>query len=295
MNKYVLSVLGAGFCWGFMGFFTRNLAQFGIDSSGAVLARCSVAAICFGISIVLKNPKSLKIKLKDFWCFLGSGILALLFFTFCYFQAISITSLSTAAILLYTAPTIVMVLSAILFKEKITRNKLIALVLAFVGCALVSGIANGSGLGISTKGLLYGLGSGLGYALFSIFARFAMNRGYTGLVINFYSCILASIGAAAIWGVKGLWVPMTASLPGFFWVIAAGVFSCFIPYLIYTYGLSGMETGKASVLASLEPVVASIIGVVIYHETMSISSFIGIVLVLSAVVLLNVNTKKKTN
>lgn len=295
MNKYVLSVLGGGFFWGFMGFFTRNLANYGIYSSGAVLARCGIAAIAFGLLIIIRNPKDLKVKPKDFWCFIGSGILALLFFTFCYFQAISIISLSTAAILLYTAPTIVMILSAILFKEKITTNKLIALILAFIGCALVSGITSGTGANISTKGILYGLGSGVGYALYSIFARLAMNRGYKSSTVNFYSCLLAALGAAAIWGVKDTWVPMIASSTALFWALATGLCSCFVPYLLYTYGLSGMETGKASVLASLEPVVASIIGVLIYHETMTFSSFVGVILVLSAVVLLNVNLKKKTN
>ena len=73
-------------------------------------------------------------------------------------------SLSTAAILLYTAPTIVMLLSALFFKEKITPIKLAALVMAFAGCCLVSGLGQGENA-LSLGGLLFGLGSGVGYAL----------------------------------------------------------------------------------------------------------------------------------
>ena len=95
MNKYVAAVLGGGFCWGFMGFFVRHLAQFGIDSNGAVVVRCGIAAVCFGILILCTDPGAFRIRRKDIWCFLGTGLLSLLFFTFCYFHAISMMDLST--------------------------------------------------------------------------------------------------------------------------------------------------------------------------------------------------------
>ena len=139
MNRFVSAVLTAGFCWGFMGFFTRNLAEYGIGSNGAIVVRCGIAALCFGLLILCTNPDGFKVKIKDLWCFVGTGLLSLLFFTFCYFHAINMMSLSAAAILLYTAPTIVMLLSAVFFHEKITGIKAAAVGLAFAGCCLVSG------------------------------------------------------------------------------------------------------------------------------------------------------------
>lgn len=68
--------------------------------------------------------------------------------------------------LLYTAPSIVMILSLVLFHERITVQKLIALVLAFAGCCLVSLV--GGEHKLSTIGILYGFGAGFGYALYSI-------------------------------------------------------------------------------------------------------------------------------
>lgn len=69
--------------------------------------------------------------------------------------------------------------------------------------------------------------------------------------------------------------------------------TCFLPYLLYTRGLEGLENGKASIMASIEPVVATVVGVIIYHETPTLMSAAGVILVLSAIVLLNVKIKAK--
>ncbi len=290
MKKYVISVLAAGCLWGFMGFFTRTLAGIGVDSTGAILLRCAIAAMLFAATILLTDPRQFRVKPKDFWCFFGSGVCSLLFFTYCYFQAITLMSLSTAAILLYTAPSIVMVLSLFLFKEKITVRKLLALVLAFAGCCLVSGIGSGEKT-LTATGLLYGLGSGVGYALYSIFARFALDRGYTSNTVNFYSCLLASIGAGLIWGVSEPVGAMFSAWGNFGLCAAAGLITCYLPYLLYTYGLTGLETGKASILASVEPVVATLVGIFVFHESMTLMSAAGVLCVLFAVVLLNLKQK----
>lgn len=285
MNKHVMAVLAAGCLWGTMGFFTRTLATLGINAEGAILVRCAMAALCFAVLILVTDRSAFRIRLKDFWCFFGSGVCALLFFTWCYFHAINLMSLSAAAILLYTAPTIVMLLSAVFFRERITPIKLAALVLAFAGCALVSGVGGGESL--TLRGVLFGLGSGLGYALYSIFARFALNRGYSSTTVNLYSCLLAAIGAALIFGWRDTFAAASASWGSALFCLLAGAVTCFLPYYFYTYGLTGLETGKASILASVEPVVATLNGILIYHETMSVPAVIGVLLVLSAVVLLN--------
>ena len=285
MNKYVAAVLGGGFFWGFMGFFTRHLAEYGINSNGAIIVRCGVGAVCFGILILCTDRGRFRVRLKDLWCFLGTGLLSLLFFTFCYFHAISMMSLSTAAILLYTAPAIVMLLSAVLFHESFTPVKITALALAFAGCCLVSGIGTDSVL--TPAGFLFGIGSGFGYALYTIFSRYALQRGYSSSTINFYSCLFAAFGAFVIWRPVELFSVMTSSGDAFLWCLATGVLSCFVPYMLYTYGLTGLENGQASILASVEPVVASLVGVFIFHETLTIPAIIGVILVLTAILLLN--------
>ncbi len=235
--------------------------------------------------MLIKDPSGFKVKPKDFWCFFGSGILSFLFFTFCYFTAISMMSLSAAAILLYLAPSIVTVLSAVLFKEKITPLKAFCVLLSFAGCCLVSGI--GGGVTVTFKGLLFGVGAGAGYALYTIFSRFALERGYSSVTINFYSCVLAGIGAVIIWHPMGMFPIAVSSAGNIVFCIMTGIVTCFVPYLLYTYGLTGLENGKASVIASIEPVVASLLGIVYFHEDMTLMMLAGIVMVLTAVVLLN--------
>ena len=108
MQKYTASVITAGCLWGLMGLFTRTLATYGVDSTGAIVLRCGIAALLFAVTLLVRDSKQFRIRLKDIWCFIGTGICSLLFFTYCYFQAITIMDLSTAAVLLYTAPSIVM-------------------------------------------------------------------------------------------------------------------------------------------------------------------------------------------
>ncbi len=288
-KRYTAAVIAAGTLWGFMGFFRRTLDTMGLSASNCIAVRCIVAAILFAITMLIADRKAFKIKLRDAWCFVGCGIVSLLVFGLCYFKAMDYMSLSNAAILLYTAPCFVIIISAVLFKEKITPKKIAAMLMAFAGCCLVSGI--GTGDEISAIGLVLGLCSGLCYALYSIFSRFAINRGYSSFTINFYSCLLAGIGATAVGGTD--FIPLISLTPSnLLFAVATGLVTCFLPYLLYTYGLIGIENGKASIMASIEPVVATLCGVFIYNEGLTVMSTVGILLVLSAIVLLK---EKSTN
>ncbi len=289
-NKYAACVIAAGTLWGFMGFFRRTLDTMGISAISCISIRCVFAAALFGLIILATNRSAFRVRLKDAWIFIGSGIIALLVFGVCYFKAMDYMSLSAAAILLYTAPCFVILFSALLFGEKLTGQKLAAMVLAFAGCCLVSGI--GSGTTITPIGLALGLTSGVCYALYSIFGRFALNRGYSSLTINFYACLLAAIGATIIGGTEYIDI-ITQSPSNLGFAFATGLVTCFLPYLLYTYGLNGLENGKASIMASIEPVVATIVGVAIYSEALTPMSAAGILLVLSAIVLLNIKIGKK--
>ena len=289
--NHTLAILLAGCLWGFMGLFTRNLYALGFDAPGALIVRCGLAAVLFAALLLLKDPKRFRIRLRDLWCFLGVGLCSLLFFTWCYFQCIRLTSLSMAAVLLYTAPSNVMVLSLFLFREKLTSIKIVALLLAFAGCCLVSGIGSGE---VNVPGVLFGLGAGLGYALYSIFARYALLRGYDSGTISFYAMLIATVGAVLIWGGGEPVRLMCSSLPAALWCVATGLFSCFLPYLLYTFGLSGTETGKAAVMASTEPVVATIVGAALFDEALTVKSALGVLLVLAAIAALNLKRKPKS-
>ena len=117
MKKFApILILIAGVLWGSMGLFVRTLNAQGLASMEIVGLRATVTVVALFLFLLLFDRKLFKICWKDLWCFLGTGICSIVFFNFCYFKAITLTSLSVAAILLYTAPAIVMVLSYFLFQ-----------------------------------------------------------------------------------------------------------------------------------------------------------------------------------
>ena len=115
----------------------------------------------------------------------------------------------------------------------------------------------------------------------------------SALVGMIYSCLLAALGAALIWGVDGVFETAVASGGNIALALGTGIVTCYLPYLLYTYGLTGLETGRASIMASVEPVVATLVGALVFHESMSLLSALGVALVLAAVVLLNLRLKPR--
>lgn len=282
-----LAVILAGILWGTMGLFVRYLTAVGFSLMQIAFMRVSITMVVIGLYIAIRDREAFRVKLRDLWCFFGTGILSILFFSYCYFTTITLTSLSIAAILLYTAPIFVMLMSVLFFKEKLTVKKLLALAMAFCGCFLVSG----AGGELSAAGLLFGLGAGFGYALYSIFARFAALRGYKPLTITFYTFLFATAGCLPLTDVVGLTGIITADTSLLPIIILLGVVSCVLPYSLYTWGLVRLETSRASIMASVEPVAATIIGAAVYHETLSVTGLCGIVLVICAILQLTIDKK----
>ncbi|MFI3226178.1 MAG: EamA family transporter [Clostridia bacterium] len=285
MNIHTIAIILAGFFWGTNGFFCRILVEGGLTSNQVVFLRFLGATIFFCVAIFCTDKQQFKIKKQDIWCFLGSGFCSLLFFTACYFQAMNVLSLSAAAILLYTAPIFIAIISRVLFKEKFTFVKLLALALSFTGCILVCGVGN---LSFSAKGILLGLGAGLGYALYSVFCKLAYERGYTNNTVNFYSCGLASIGCQILWNTSDSFLLISHSPFSITIAILCAFLGCFIPYMLYSYGITVVNISKASILASIELVTATVLGVVLYREVMNFYSILGIIMILSAIFILNI-------
>lgn len=296
MNKRIASacIVAAGILWGLIALFVRSLNANGLDSTDIVGLRSFGALILMLVGLLLYDRSLLIIRWRDWWCFAGTGILSLTFFNWCYFKTIVLTSLSVASILLYTAPAIVVVLSAFLFHERLTAKKIVCLVVAFAGCVLVTGVFGGVGAGLSVKGILIGLGAGLGYALYSIFGRYAIERGYSSFTISFYTFLFSVIGTLPLVKVKTIVdkIVETGTVKNLLLIGGLALISTVLPYLLYTLGLMQVENGKASIMASVEPVVATLLGILLFGESLSAPGVLGMVLVLGSVAALNLREKK---
>lgn len=292
IKKYLptVFVLIAGIMWGLIGIFVRNLNKAGYEAMEVVCIRSIAGTILMAVFLLFFNRELFKIKLKDIWCFVGTGVVSLTFFNICYFKTIAISSLAVAAILLYTAPSMVMIMSVIIFKEKLSRRKVLSVILAFIGCVLVTGVLSDSAA-ISKSGIVVGLGAGLGYALYSIFARFAINKGYHSFTITFYTFVFSVVGSIPFLKPSKLISSISTNPSIIFFFLLFGLISTALPYIFYTLGLTGMESGRASIIASIEPVTATLLGIIVFHENLTVMSALGVLVVLGSIIMVNITKK----
>lgn len=294
MNTTRLSYLCialAATCWGLIGLANRNLIAVGFTPLMLVAIRPTVAVAIFFVALLLTDRAALRIHLKDLWCFVGTGVLSLTMFNFCYTTAQTYMSLSAAVVLLYTAPFFVVLISAPLFKERITPLKVVALFLVLAGAVCSSGLIE-SGASFSLIGVLLGIMSGFGYALYSIFGRFALQKGYSSNTVSFYTFLFSAAASLALNATAPL--PAVEATPAAVgWCLFLGIICCLVPYALYTRGLANVENGRASVIASLEVVVASLVSVAVFHEPVSATSVLGVALVIAGIVVMNVRTAQK--
>lgn len=283
-HRATLSVIAAAALWGLISLFVKGLTAAGLDSMQIVAVRCILGAVVMVLVLAVKWPDRLKVHWRDLWYFIGTGIFSLVFFNWCYFTAIRESAVSVAVVLLYTSPIFVTLLSALLFREPLTGRKLAALALTFVGCVLVAGLAGGQA--ISLRVLLIGLGSGLGYGLYSIFGRVAL-RKYDTLTVTTYTFLFSCLGVLPLCRPAELFRLVTADGSTLFMALAIALLCTVAPYLLYTWGLQRMETGRAAILATVEPLVGALLGLFLYREDATPAKLAGMALIFLAVFLLN--------
>ena len=285
----VFSALAAGCFWGSVGVFVRIMTGFGYSPLTILFVRVSIGfAILFVVLIVTGKRDLLYVRLKDLWCFIGTGVSSAILLNLFFSLSTLMNSLSLAAILLSTAPIFVVMLSAPIFGERVTSVKIQALVICFAGCVLTSGIVD-NGAVFSAKGVIIGLIAGAGYALYSIMTRFALNRGYDSLTINVYSFGIGALVSIPFTNFALIAATVSAE-PGKMavFLVLHTLCTSLLPYMLFTYSMKFMDTGKAAILVSIEPVAATVFGIAFYGEIPSAVCVAGIALVLFALVLLNV-------
>ena len=280
----ILLIICAASMWGCIGLFVRTLSAAGFNAMELALIRSFPSMVFLGIYLGVLEPKSLRLeKITDLKYFVATGIFAFAIFSWSYSKALGETSLGVAAVLLYTAPCIVMVISTIVFKEKITYKKVLGLLFTFGGCVLAAGLIGSENL-VSPLGLFYGLLSGLTYGLYSIFGKIALKK-YSPLTLVFYTFLLSSLVFCLLTNPVEIVNELSKDN---LWVIALGyaVVTCFLPYITYTKALVHVEAGIASVLATLEPVVAAFVGIFFLNEQGDLFIWLGILLIVIGVVII---------
>lgn len=268
-TRPVLAIMAAASLWGFIGLFSYILMFYGFSPVQVIAVRTIAGALFMTAFLLVRSPALLKINLRDIWMFIGTGIISVVLFNLFYLTTFMLSSLLVAVMLLYTAPVFVMLLSLLLFKERLSFSKMLALCSTISGCLFLSGML-----------------TGFGYALYSIFSKYALVK-YNSATISFWTFYMASLPLLPFCQPEVMLtafalIPETAGA-------AAGIsiLCTVLPYLLYTYGLKYVEAGYASILAMLEPVVGCLIGLLLLGETFTSAKAAGFFFILAAIVILN--------
>lgn len=280
-------ILCAGTLWGFMGVFVNLLKSFGFTALQCTTLRIFAAALIFLVYALIYDKEALKIHWKDLPLLAVTGLVSITAMSVLYIAAIDLTSLSVAAVLLYTSPIMVMIMSVLFLGEKFTLLKGAAVLCAFAGCYLVAGAKEAA----SALGITVGILAGFTYATYSIFGTYALKK-HAPLTVTAYAFFIGAVAMLFFGDVKGIavvlqqaenvWLPLGAAL-------LTGLVTAVLPFLFYTAGLKRVTAGKAAVMACSEPLVASVLGLILYGEKLN---YIGILLIILAIVILQ--KKEKT-
>ncbi|MCQ2534171.1 MAG: DMT family transporter [Clostridia bacterium] len=293
-RKATLSVILAGVLWGFITVFIKNLSKGGLDSFQIALVRMIVASISFSIFMAVKNPALTKIAVKDCPLFIGTGIISVVLFNCFYFYTMINSEASIAVILLYTSPIFVCLMSALFFKEKMTKVSFVALIFTTIGCALVAGLNLKTGISVKPFIIFTGLCSGLFYALYTIFGRLALKK-YNTMTVTMYTFVFGLIGSIPIGKPVELVRTVKATPVLLLWCLGIGFFCTVLPYFFYTWGLERIPSGKAAILVAVEPLVGAFLGMFFFNESRNLTKIIGIILILTAVILLNLPSQSDSS
>lgn len=285
MDQYTAAAIASGALMGLAGPLSRLLSGSGMCSEEIAVTRFGIAVVILGIAMARRGKQGLRVYIRDLWIFLGAGILGQFCFALFYFRAVTLAPLAVVSTLSAMYPFFVLLFSRLAWKEMLTKQKMMALLLALLGSALVSGVFREEGMPL--EGAVTALASGAAYALFCIFSRFAVMRGYEPGTVNFYAwcgALLCSIfawpGLHPLSGMFSSWQNVVICL------VLGGVVGCGANYL-FSYCLTALPAGRAAILASSSPVVAMAGGAILFQETITLGRLLGVMILLLAIFLLN--------
>ena len=278
---YALLALAA-FFWGLYGPVSRYFLSLGLESQEIAFLRCLVGCVCFGLHAAQRG--TCRMAPGDLLKTLLFGFIGLGMLNISYQLAVRETGAALSAILLYTAPAWVALMSAVLFRHKLTWLCLVAMATAMLGVVLVT-FAGSTGNTLSLFGIVCGLASAFFYAL-----HFPWNyhwRGrYSPILIYFYAMLG---GALLLLPFAGL-----TAKPVLVWlqVLAGLVFVTYVPYLCYGLGMRNVTPTPAAIIVNLEPVVACLVATLWLNESFTPGGWLGTGLVIGAVFLLVAGSEK---
>ena len=272
-------IVAAAVLWGMIGPFSRLAFQEGIAPMEVAFWRALLAWILFGGHAIIR--REVRLYPKDIPYILVFGVCGVSLFYFAYQMAVKHGGAALAAVLLYTAPAWVIILSRIFLKESITPTKILALVLTLIGISAIS-MGQDAGQGsspISVSAIVFGLTSGFCYSLYYIFGKYFTGR-YSSYNLFLYVLPIGALGLLP-------WVTFTPKTPTcWLALMSLVIISTYGANSCYYLGLKYLDAGRASITATIEPVVAAVVAYFWWSEVITVQSYMGGAVILCAVILM---------
>jgi drug/metabolite transporter (DMT)-like permease len=279
---YAYVVLAAAL-WASSGSAAKFLFLNGLYPLHLVQLRASIAASLLFLWFFTGKRHLLKIERKDLPYFVLLGM-ALAAMQFTYLYAISKIHVAAAILLQYQAPVLIAGYALIFSRKRISSFTLAAIPVAIIGCYLMVGAYNLDILQLNGQGIISGLASAFAFALYSVKSEYGM-RSYSPWTVVFYALLFASV----IWNVME--PPLSAftiaySPVSWWWIFFIGVFGTIIPFGLYNEGVNLILSTRASITATLEPVMAAAISFLFLGEVMKPLQITGAGLVIASIMML---------
>jgi drug/metabolite transporter (DMT)-like permease len=287
--SYLLVLLAAGF-WATLGIFYKTLiSTYGLPPLAIVFWRALIAAIALFLFLFTSRKDLLHIPRRDWPFFLFFGLIGVAAFYTIYVNAVALTGMGVAAVLMYTAPVWVTLLSVLFLGERLDGRKILALSLAVAGGALVGRVYDLDGVRLNQIGLLAGIGAGLGYGLYILFSKAAAQRRYNPWTTLAYALGLGALFLLPLQSAADLTRVLT-NPPILVWLFGIGLLPTLGGGLAFNAALQRLPASNASIVATLEPVIATVLGWAIFAERLDALQILGGALIGSAVILLQLRT-----
>lgn len=282
----ILAALSAGIVWGLLGFFVRTSDDLGISPMQLTCLRYIMIFAIVCVYIMVRNMKLFKVDRRTVFILLLMGLIGTILNSVTYLESMTLISLSLSSVLQYVAPFFVILISVPLLKEKLTLNKILAVIGAFVGSILCTGVLTDPG-SMNLWGIFLAALSGFCFSVYTVGSKILSKDGYSVSTVLLYTSLICWVGLAPFCDLPGAFDLMIHSTDALLIVIGMGLFVTLLPFVLFNYSLTKIEAGKASILTYAEPLAATVIGLIIYGEGVGIDTATGITLILLALIVIN--------
>ena len=278
----VALVVGAAALWATFGLFAKRLYLYGFTPLELASIRTWIGLAGAAVVLVLRRSWP-ELRRRDVPLFLAYGVLGFALFEVLYLAALERTSVSIAVALLYTAPAFVVLLSRLIWHERIARGELAALALVLAGVLLVTGavraVAAGEAL-LGSAALAAGIASGFTYALYTVFSKLALAR-YDPFTTVFWSFAFAALALLIVQPPLPAALREPDALP---WLLGLGLVPTLFAYLLYLAALRWLRASTASMIAASEPVIAALLAAWLLGERLRTEQGAGMIAIVAAAV-----------